>query len=153
MTATIKLAVTIVSSALLSVSGCASTDPKKPLLRSDEVRDKLRRVQTRAFDTTEKTKMHRAVISTFQELGFIVNEVNEVIGTVSAERAFVRYRVFKRIESILRITVSVRPGEKTRLLVRANAQYGEKPVEDPNVYLDFFAALEESVSLTAHEVD
>jgi len=40
-----------------------------------------------------------------------------------------------------------------QLLVRANAQYGSKAIEDPKIYQDFFAALEKSIFLTAQQVD
>ena len=137
--------------ALIAFSGCTSS--KEQLLKMDESQIKLRSMQTRAFDTTEKDKMLRTVISTLQDLGYIVNEANEVIGTVSARKTHIRYRVFKKIESPLLITVIVRPRGETQLLVRANAQYNQKAVEDPLVYQNFFTVLEKSIFLTAHEVD
>ena len=136
---------------LIALSGCTSS--KEQLLKMDESQVKLRSMQTRAFDTTEKDKMLRTVISTLQDLGYIVNEANEVIGTVSARKTHIRYRVFKKIESPLLITVIVRPRGETQLLVRANAQYNQKAVEDPLVYQNFFTVLEKSIFLTAHEVD
>jgi hypothetical protein len=51
------------------------------------------------------------------------------------------------------MTVTVRPRGQTQLLVRANAQYNLTAVEDPEPYQQFFAALEKSVFLTAHNVD
>jgi len=137
--------------ALMAFSGCTSS--KEQLLKMDESQVKLRSMQTRAFDTTDKDKMLRTVISTLQDLGYIVNEANEVIGTVSARTTHIRYRVFKKIESPLLITVIVRPRGETQLLVRANAQYNQKAVEDPAVYQNFFTVLEKSIFLTAHEVD
>ena len=53
----------------------------------------------------------------------------------------------------LRITVTVRPRGETQTLVRANAQYINKTVEDPKPYQGFFVALEKSMFLTAHEVE
>ena len=137
--------------ALMAFSGCTSS--KEQLLKMDESQVKLRSMQTRAFDTIDKDKMLRTVISTLQDLGYIVNEANEVIGTVSARKTHIRYRVFKKIESPLLITVIVRPRGETQLLVRANAQYSQKAVEDPSVYQNFFTVLEKSIFLTAHEVD
>jgi len=86
----------------------------------------------------------RTVIATLQDLGFIVDKADNTLGTVSAT---------KLDYYSLRITVSVRPIGTARLLVRANAQYGTSPVTDPKPYQDFFAALERSMFLTAHEVD
>jgi hypothetical protein len=39
------------------------------------------------------------------------------------------------------------------MVVRANAQQQMAPVEDPEAYQHFFAALEKAMFLTAHQVD
>jgi len=39
------------------------------------------------------------------------------------------------------------------MLVRANAQYNVQPIDDPKQYQDFFASLEKSLFLAAHEVE
>ena len=137
--------------ALIAFSGCTSS--KEQLLKMDESQVKLRSMQTRAFDTTEKDKMLRTVISTLQDLGYIVNEANEVIGTVSARTTHTKYELSEKKKYPLLITVTVRPRGETQLLVRANAQYNQKAVENPLVYQNFFTALEKSIFLTAHEVD
>jgi hypothetical protein len=36
------------------------------------------------------------------------------------------------------------------MLVRANAQFNIKPIENPKDYQDFFSSLEKSLFLTAH---
>ena len=51
------------------------------------------------------------------------------------------------------MSVTVRPRGEKQLLVRANAQYGVKSVEDPVTYQDFFTALEKAIFLTAQQVD
>ncbi len=139
---------------LIALSGCASSgaSSKKQLLKMDESQVKLRSMQTRAFDTTDKNKMLRTVIATLQDLGYIVNEANEVIGTVSAHTTS-KYITLKKKKYPLLITVTVRPRGETQLLVRANAQYKQKAVENPLVYQNFFTVLEKSIFLTTHEVD
>ena len=136
---------------LITFSGCTSS--KEQLLKMDESQVKLRSIQTRAFDTTDKNKMLRTVISTLQDLGYIVNEANEVIGTVSARTTHIRYKFLEKKKYPLLITVTVRPRGETQLLVRANAQYNQKSVENPLVYQNFFTVLEKSIFLTAHDVD
>ena len=136
---------------LIAFSGCTSS--KEQLLKMDESQVELRSMQTRAFDSTEKDKMLRTVISTLQDLGYIVNEANEVIGTVSARTTHIRYKYLKKKKYPLLITVTVRPRGETQLLVRANAQYNQKAVENPLVYQNFFTVLAKSIFLTAHEVD
>jgi hypothetical protein len=51
------------------------------------------------------------------------------------------------------MTVTVRPRNDEQTLVRANAQYNLKAIEDPQVYQDFFAALSKSLFLAAHAVE
>ena len=135
----------------IAFSGCTSS--KEQLLKMDESQVQLRSMQTRAFDTKEKDKMLRTVISTLQDLGYIVNEANEVIGTVSARTTHIKYKFLEKKKYPLLITVTVRPRGETQLLVRANAQYNQKAVENPLVYQNFFTVLEKSIFLTAHEVD
>ena len=135
----------------IAFSGCTSS--KEQLLKMDQSQVKLRSMQTRAFDTKEKDKMLRTVISTLQDLGYIVNEANEVIGTVSARTTHIKYKFLEKKKYPLLITVTVRPRGETQLLVRANAQYNQKAVENPLVYQNFFTVLEKSMFLTAHEVD
>lgn len=69
---------------------------------------------------------------------------NHGLGTVSATKLS-GYQ--------LRITVTVRPRGATQLLIRANAQYMDRAVEDAKPYQDFFTVLEKSMFLTAHQVD
>jgi len=122
--------------------GCATTQSR--LLDSNQSQLQLRSFQSRAFDTVDKTSTLRSIIATLQDLGFVVDKADDVLGMVSATK--LNYYS-------LRITVSVRPRGDTQLLVRANAEYGQAPVTDPAPYQDFFAALSKSMFLTAHEVD
>jgi hypothetical protein len=128
--------------ALIMLVSCAPST--KQVLATTESQVKLRAIQTRAFDTTEKDKMLRTVIATLQDLGFIVDKADDTLGTVSGTKLD-RYA--------LRMTVSVRPRGETQLLVRANAQYNIYAVEEPEPYQQFFDALSKAIFLTAHQVD
>jgi len=127
---------------LLIALGCATTQQR--LLDSDQSQVQLRSIQSRAFDTTDKSKTLRTVIATLQDLGFVIDKADDVLGTVSATK--LNYYALK-------MTVSVRPRGETQLIVRANAQYALKPVTEPKPYQDFFVALEKAMFLTAHQVD
>ncbi len=122
--------------------GCQNS--AKQLLATDESQVKLRQIQTRAFDTTDKKKTLRTVISTLQDLGFVIDKADETLGTVSGT---------KLDGYALRLTVMVRPRGETQLLVRANAQYNIEAVEDPEPYQQFFTSLGKAMFLTAHNVD
>jgi hypothetical protein len=128
--------------ALLLVAGCAPST--KAVMETGQSAVALRSFQQRAFDTNDKEKTLRTVISTLQDLSFVVDKADLELGTVSATKLS-GYQ--------LRMTVTVRPRGETQMLVRANAQFIDKPVEDPKPYQDFFTSLEKSMFLTAHQVD
>ncbi len=122
--------------------GCASSIDQ--VMKTDQSAVQLRSYQERAFDTADKEQTLRSVIATLQDLGFVLDKADLDLGVVSATKLS-GYQ--------LRVTVTVRPRGSSQMLVRANAQQGELAVEDPKPYQDFFAALEKSMFLTAHQVE
>ena len=129
--------------ALVSLSAC-QTDSRQQLLATSESQVALRSIQTRFFDTTDRNKTLRTSIATLQDLGFVIDEADADLGAVSATKLD-RY--------MLRMTVTVRPRGQTQVLVRANAQYQNQEVTEPEPYQNFFVALERAMFLTAHQVD
>jgi hypothetical protein len=127
--------------ALVGLQGCAT--PNEQLLGAEE-QVKLRSMQSRSFDTTDKKKTLRTIIATMQDLGFVIDRADDVLGTVSGT---------KLDGYALRLTVSVRPKGETQLVIRANAQYNITAVEDPAPYQNFFTSLEKAIFLTAHDID
>ncbi len=127
---------------LLIGIGCASS--RKQLLRTESSQVMLRSIQSRAFDTTDKEKTLRTIISTLQDLGFVIDQADATLGSVSATK-------LKKYN--LRMTVTVRPRGKTQTLVRANAQYQLVSVEDPEPYQQFFTSLGKAMFLEAHEIN
>ena len=128
---------------VLALSGCAT--PAVNALGSSESQVKLRSIQTRAFDTTDKKKMMQTVISTMQDLDFVIERADYTLGTVTGSKFLGM--------AIVTMSVTVRPRGERQLLVRANAQYGINSVEDPGTYQDFFVALEKAMFLNAQQVD
>ena len=128
---------------LTMLTGCATTANKAFEMKESQV--KLRSIQTRVFDTTDKKKMIQTVISTMQDLDFVIDDADIMLGSVTGSK-FIGY-------AIITMTVTVRPRGETQLLVRANAQHGVVSIEDPLTYQDFFVALEKSIFLTAQQVD
>ena len=127
---------------VLAVAGC--TPSTKAVMETSQSAVALRSFQQRAFDTTDKEKTLRTVISTLQDLSFVVDKADLELGTISATKLS-GYQ--------LRMTVTVRPRGQAQMLVRANAQYQDKAVEEPKPYQDFFTSLEKAMFLTAHQVD
>ena len=122
---------------------CATTT-ERVLDAGDETQLQKRSYESRIFDTSDKEKVLRAIISTLQDLGFVTDRADFTLGTVSGTK-YERYQI--------KITVSVRPKGKDRMMVRANAQLNIEPVNDPKQYQDFFSSLEKSLFLAAHEAD
>lgn len=122
--------------------GCVSQNSH--ILETSESQLKLRSIQTRSFETNDKKMVTRNVVATLQDLNFVIDDADADLGTVSATKLS-RYQV--------KITVQVRPKSENYMIVRANARYNLKPIEDPKIYQDFFTALEKSLFLTANSVE
>lgn len=104
----------------------------------------LRQIQTREYDTLDKRDTLRSVIATLQDLGFVIDKADYDLATITATK-LQDYQV--------RMTVTVRERDGSRLAVRANARFNEQPIEDPAAYQDFFSALDKAMFLTLHKVD
>ena len=130
----------------LTFQGCATgTASRSELLSAEQSQVQLRSIQTRAFDIKDKLKTLRVVIATMQDLDFVLDKADEMVGTVTGTKFYKGYS--------LRLTVTVRPRGENQMLVRANAEYGTKAVSAPEAYQDFFSALEKALFLTAQQVD
>jgi hypothetical protein len=125
------------------VLGCATPEPSQDLLAPTEAQMKIRSVQTRTFDVKDRQAAMRAVIAALQDLGFIIERANEPLGLVTAAR-FAEPNYY----DVVGVTVTVRPETNGRIMIRANAIYNNKPIEDPKVYQNFFATLERSLFVT-----
>lgn len=127
----------------LTAGACTPPPPAPDLLAPVEEQSRTRSYQSREFDTADRTRTMRAVLGVLQDLGFIIERANDGLGLVTAAR-------FQdgSYGSMLAVTVTVRPLEGDRCLVRANAVYNLRPVRDPEVYQQFFTALQRSLMLT-----
>jgi hypothetical protein len=125
----------------LILVSCASPD-SRILEGEDQV--KLRSMETRVFDTSDKNAVIRGVISTLQDLNFVIDQADADLGTVSATKLS-GYQI--------KITVTVRPKSANQMTVRASAQYNLKAIADPTVYQSFFTALSKSLFLNANSVE
>ena len=124
----------------LLLYGCQTPETPQDLLAPNEAQLKLRNLQTRMFDVKDRNLAIRAVIASLQDLGFIIERANDPLGLVTAAR-FAEPNYY----DVVTVTVTVRQHTAERLAIRANAIYNNKPIEDPKVYQNFFAALERSL--------
>lgn len=125
------------------LSGCTSTSSQ--IMETEESQVKIRAMQTREFDTGNKNLMLRNVISSLQDLDFVIESADETLGVITGKK-FIN-------NSTLETTVTIKGKNKKRIAVRLNARYGIRVIEDPEIYQDFFNVLSKSIFLTANQVD
>ncbi len=115
------------------ISGCASQiDPA--LLKQRQLQ--VQRMQTRVFDTNDRTGLVRGVVAAMQDLKFIIDNADIQQGIIAAKK----YSAYP-----IEMTVTVQPISSKQILVHGIAQYNLKPIEDPFLYEQFFSSLQEYV--------
>lgn len=173
----------LVLSVALLFQGCAMQwgadiqwNSRSQILMSEDSQVKLRSIQSRVFDTTDRAKILRVAVATMQDLFFDIDVLDEELGIISGKKWFNHnsswadhptYYLYETDELLIfntnfrswgpfnyrkdltRMTITVRPKEKTRLLVRASVQYDIRAVEDPEMYQKFFKTLGQSLFLEA----
>ncbi len=137
-----RAALALVASALLF--GCATAPPSSDVVTGAGTQLSTRQIQTREYDTLDKQMTMRSVVATLQDLGFVIDQADADLGTITATRLH---------EYTMRMTVTVVQREGKRIAVRANARIGENAVTDPATYQDFFVVLDKAMFLTLHKVD
>jgi hypothetical protein len=126
--------------ALVLAAGCVAPKPTPDVLAPSEQQSQLRVAQTRTFELADRLAALRGVMAVLQDLGFIIERANEPLGLITAAR-FAEPNYL----DVVGITVTVRATPDGKTLVRANAVYNNRPIEDPEVYQRFFAALQRSL--------
>ena len=101
----------------------------------------MRAYQSRVFDTGDKEKTLRAVISALQDLDFVIDKADVELGSISGSKA---------VRGTTRITVVVRQKSPEQIAVRANAQMNIAAVDNPEYYQSLFNVLEKAMFLNAH---
>lgn len=130
--------------ALAAISTTACVMPQAADVTGEQSQLEIRQIQTREYETADKRMALRSTISTLQDLGFVIDDADLALGTVSATRH--RGQTMR-----MTVTARERPGEF--IAVRANARLGESGIDDPQTYQDFFVALDKAMFLTRNRVD
>ncbi|MCW8914642.1 MAG: hypothetical protein OQK24_02180 [Magnetovibrio sp.] len=128
--------------ATTTLAACQA-DSRQQILSMDKSQVALRTAQSRAFDTSDTTLTVRTVIATLQDLSFTIDKVDNTLGLVSATKAG---------NSLLRMTVTVRPRGSHQIIVRASAQERLNAISDAVPYQQFFDNLAQALFLEAHEI-
>ncbi len=127
---------------LTCIAGCATTTPVD--LSGTNTQLETRQMQTRQYDTLDKTLTMRSVVATLQDLGFTIDQADAELGTITATRYH---------QATMRMTVTVVRRDEEKVSVRANARVGERAINDAETYQDFFVVLDKAMFLTLHKVD
>lgn len=146
-------------------------DSRSQIWLSERSQVRVRAAQSRVFDTKDKLGMLEAVVQTFQDIGFQIEVLDETLGIVSGKqflhrdhrsptyllydeeslvvfsRSYRTWGPFERRSDMVRLTVTVRDRNEQQLIVRASAQFFLRPVERPEPYQRFYAALEKALFL------
>jgi len=127
---------------MLAVVACAGK--QKNILETNEPQVKLRSMQSRVFDIADQNLLLRIIIATFQDLGFVIDDAEESLGTVSGT---------KLSGYALRMTVSIRPRGNHQMIVRSSLQFNLQTIEDPEPYQYFFTTLSKALFLEAQPLE
>lgn len=131
--------VTVVVAAYLLTS--CQVPPLREIIFEDKVTQlQIRSIRSRTFDMTDRIKAMRAVITTLQDLDFVINQADSRLGIITATKL----RTYD-----LHITVKVDEHSSGRVGVRAQLYAGLNPLTE-DVYQEFFASLAKNFFLTAH---
>ena len=136
---------------LLPPLAACQMDSRQQVLASANSQAAQRAISTRAFDTADRAKVIQAVIATLQDLGFVVDRADDVLGTVSATHyggGLVRFTVTVRPGGTTRT-----PGGATRTIVRASGELNQHELSDPAPFQRFFEALSQALFLQANDID
>jgi len=127
----------------LLVGGC-QMDSRQQVLAASNSQAAQRAISTRSFDTGDQVRVFQATIAALQDLGFVVDRADPVLGTVSATRYG---------GNIIRLTISLRQISPRQTVVRASGQFNQVALSDPEPFQRFFEALSQSLYLAANPVE
>lgn len=119
-------------------------DSRQQVLASSNSQAAQRAMSTRSFDTGDDVRVFQATIAAFQDLGFVVDCADAVLGTISAN---------KYGDNFIRLTVSLRQISPRQTAVRASGQFNQVALSDPEPFQRFFEALSQSLYLAANPVE
>ena len=126
---------------ILALAACAS---RNSAITESDSQVHVRQMQTRIYDSLDKSDTLRSVLATLQDLGFVIDTADYEMATITATRLQ---------EYELRVTVTVKDRMNNQLAVRANARVDDQLIDDPHTYQDFFTVLDKAIFLTRHNVN
>lgn len=150
------------------------SDARDQIWLADDSQVMLRNAQSRVFETADRPRLLAAIVQTMQDLGFMVEALDETLGVVSGTRfdafegddildptyhlydgqsllvltrTYRSWGPFYHRADLVRVTVTVRRRNEKQTVVRANAQFYLRAVETAEPYQRFFAALDQAMAM------
>lgn len=131
--------------ALFQLGGCATAD-HDPFVAAVDGQLKSRSMQTREVAASSRRALVDAVIGTLQDHHFRIVEVDPVLGTITAYQLHGPKGGW-RFGERTNLTVIVRDQEDARRFrVRASMSVGLDAEDSPELYRQFFLALEQTLA-------
>jgi hypothetical protein len=124
------------------LASCQAPPLRKIIFEDQMTQLQARSIQSRAFDMTDQIKAMRAVITTLQDLDFVIDQADSRLGIITATKLQIYH---------LYITVKVDELKSGWIRVRVQLRAGINPLVEA-VYQEFFTSLEKNFFLTAHYV-
>lgn len=103
----------------------------------------LRQYQTKDYSNIDKKNAMKAVISTLQDLDFVLDRVDPTSGTLTATQY---------TNGVVQVTATLRE-KGVDVTVRINATYQGRPLTEPLHYQNLFTQLDKSIFLMQNNVD
>ena len=133
-----RLYMALMTAALLA--GCTTAD-YDPHVAAVENQLQARSIQTRELEAASYKDVMTAVISTLQDYHFRIGDLDPDLGTVTAYQV-TDSRFSKPLTGHAAVTVLIRQRGENTFSVRMNMAIGVKVEDTPELYQQFFAALQ-----------
>jgi hypothetical protein len=134
--------------AMLALGGCANSPDYDPFVAAVDGQLETRSYQTRQIEDTDYQPLMAALISTLQDYHFRIVDIDPDLGTITAYQ-MTTYRRDTLLGGKTALTVMIRERGEKRYSVRMNMSTGVKVDNAPELYQQFFSALQRKLNYRA----
>ncbi|CAB5125554.1 hypothetical protein D3OALGA1CA_2876 [Olavius algarvensis associated proteobacterium Delta 3] len=136
MTRIFRTRFALVPLAVSLLASCAPAINTRDIIFEDQTTQlQVRSIQSRTFELTDRIKTMRAVITTLQDLDFVINQADAPLGIITATKL----KTYN-----LHVTVKVDDQSSGRIRVRLQMSAGTFSLAE-GVYQEFFTSLQKNM--------